>query len=540
MSFFKKNPTRWERKPGDIASRIEADDVKRIWLNRPFIVQEGTAALLFSKGALLGTVEAGEHDIDGVIRRFFHGDDPTTLLIIDDGEFPLDTTIDGLYSSEQVGLSATVRLTIALAASELFYRNTMRDRRSYNLADLKMHLQAELHDALLAYTSVHPIDSLYSNPQLRAQAESAIQERIGTNLAALGFGLVTVNVLNVTSSEYDTHRSGVAEVSMFDKGADLEAIRLEVLQRARETFAHDGKHQAVTDSDLSNAVNQAIHELGLKDQLRVDELQNLQETLDQDMADFRQQRDQARESDKLEHETDIDSTRREHQRTQDRLDLDSFLGIRIEEAKAAQAVRDEARSGEAKDFDLEAAKMNRVLDMAERYKGIKTNELREKAEIFSQADTATKIALGAADADALLELEKIDQQGKMTPDQLLVIAAEKSTDVAAALAQKFIADGRMNDEMMDQLRRQLDSERAMNRDHAMQLERVLNTSLNNMGNVASARSEAHGPGNQTIVTPGFGGPAVINPQMSPQQPPVPEQNSANPSDSDGNTDQKKH
>jgi hypothetical protein len=535
MSFFKKDPTTWERKSGDIASRIVADDVKRIWFNRPFIVQEGTAALMFSKGQLLGSVGPGEHDIDGVLRRFFHGDDPTTLLIIDDGEMPLGTTIDGLYSNEQIGLSATVRLTIALAAPDLFYRNTMRDRRSYAIEDLTNHLQAELHDALLAFTSVHSIESLYNNPQLRAQAESAIQERIGTNLAALGFALVTVNVLSVTSDDFDRHRGRSAHISMYGKNADLEAVRLKVLQRAREFAAGDNKHKAVTDTVLRDAVNQAVHELGLKDQLRADELLKLQETLDQDMADFKMQREHARESTEVDHQIDLDSTSQEHKREQERLDLDSFLGNRIAESKASQAVRDEERSGEAKDFDLEAAKMDRVLDWSERHKKIKTDDLREKAEIFSQADTATKIALGAADADALLELDRIDQQGKMTPDQLLVIAAEKSTDVAAALAQKFIADGRMNDEMMDQLRRQLDSDRAMNREHAMQLERVLNTSLNNMGKVAAARSEAYGPGNQTIVTPGFGGPAVINPQVPPSTPGQPTPPAEQSSESDSST-----
>ncbi|MCA9311729.1 MAG: hypothetical protein KDA21_11025 [Phycisphaerales bacterium] len=524
MGLFGKKPTTWERKAGDIASRIEAADVKRIWLNRPFIVKDGTAAVMFSKGRLLGRVHSGEHDIDGILRRFFHGEDPTTLVIIDDGEFPLDGAVDGLYSREQIALKATLRLNLVLADPEVFYRNTMRDRRSYTITDLHSHLRPELHDALLAFTSVHAIEDLYNNPGLRQQAEDAMQERLGTNLAALGFALVNINVLGITSPAYDAHRANMASAAMSGREAGLEGERLAVLQRVREMKAGNTRHEATTDADLRDAVNQAIHELGLKDRLRADELQKLQETLAQDFVDFKRERERGREGAELEHTTDLDATRRDHERRQAALDLDAFLDARIREAKSAQDRRDLERSGEAKDWDLVKQKRDDALDAMARLKGIKTADFAARADILKNADTATKIALGAGDASALLELDRLDKQAKMSPDQLLVLAAEASPDVAAALAEKFRADGRMNEELMDQLRRQLDAERTMNREHAMQLERVLNQALGQMGNVASTRAAAHGPGHQTVVAPGgLGGPTVINPQVpgqSNQTPPA--------------------
>lgn len=515
MGLFGKKPTTWERKPGDIASRIEADDVKRIWFNRPFIVQDGTAALMFSKGRLMGRVEAGEHDIDGILRRFFYGDDPTTLVIIDDGEMPLDCLIDGLYSRDQITMSASVRLTIGLADPELFYRNTMRDRRSYTLSDLQSHLRPELHDAILAFTSTAPIDQLFNNPSLRGQAEASLQERIGTNLASLGFTLVTVNVLGVSSPTYDKHRGRVGDVAMFGRGADLEAERLAVLQRARELAARESKHAARSDTDLRDAVNQAVHDLGLKNRLRADEIAKLEETLAQDMADFTRGRERAREADELDHTQGLDASRGAHDRGQRALDLDAFLESRIKDARNRQAVRDEERDGESKDWDLTERKRISALDALRTIKAIKTDDLARRASIYQGVDTATKIALGAGDAAALLELDRLDKQSKMSPDQLLVLAAESSPAVAAALAEKFRAEGRMNEEMMEQLRRQLDTERSTNREHAMQLERVLNMALGQMGNVAAARSAAYGPGNQTVVAPGFGAPTVINPQVPP-------------------------
>lgn len=529
--FDRKKPTKWERKPGELASRIEADDVKTFWFQRPFIVQEGTAALMFSKGKLLGRVEPGEHDIDGVLRRWFTGDSPTTLLMIDDGEFTVDCAIDGLYSREQIALSASVRFTAGLADAELFYLNTMRDRKSFTLDELRQHLRPELHDALLAMTSTCTMEELYNNPGLRQKAEATLQERLGVNLAALGFAVSAVNVMSVTSPMYDAHRGNMAGVAMSGKQTTLEAERLAVLKRAREIAAADAKDKEIGETELRNAINQAKHELGIKDRLRADEVQKLNATLEQDMIDFKRQRERGREVAELDHTLDIDGTKRGHTREQAALDLGAFLDSRIKEAQAGQTLRDLSRSGEEKDWELNVKKRDAALDALARLKGIKTDDFGKRAEILGKADTATKIALGAGDAASLLELEHMAQQGKMTPDQLLVLAAEKSPAVAQALVEKFKAEGRISDEMYEQQRKHLDQVIAMHREHAIQQERSHRASLDAMAQVATARSAAYGPGQQTVVTTGFGTPTVINPPMPPgpggaqQGPASPGQNS---------------
>jgi SPFH domain / Band 7 family len=526
--FSAKKPTGWVRKPGDLASRFEADDVKSIWFNKPFIVQEGTAALMFSKGRLEGRVEPGEHDIDGFLRRWFRGEAPTTVLIIDDGEFAADFTkkgesaVDGLYSREQITLSAAVRLTLSLADPELFYRNTMRDRKTYTIAELQQHLRPELHDALLSLTSVSGIEDLYNNPGLRQKAEQMLQERLGVNLAALGFAVSTVNVMSVTSPMYDAHRGNMAGVAMEGKETSLKAELLAVRKRAREIAAADAKDKDVGDAELRNAINQAVHELGLKERLRADEFQKLNATLEQDMIDFKRQRERGREVAELDHTLDVDGTKRAHGREQAALDLGAFLDSRIKEAQTGQTVRDLDRSGEQKDWELSVRKRDAALESLAKLKGIKTDDYARRADILGKADTATKIALGAGDAESLLELERMDQQGKMTPDQLLVLAAEKSPAVAQALVEKFKAEGRISEEMYEQQRKHLDQVIAMHREHAMQQERSHRASLDAMAQVATARSAAYGPGQQTVVASGFGTPTVINPPVPPSpstQPP---------------------
>ena len=68
--------------------------------------------------------------------------------------------------------------------------------------------------------------------------------------------------------------------------------------------------------------------------------------------------------------------------------------------------------------DALAAKKRKELD--------EVDVTRERIAAVSGTDTATKIALGLGDKEALLELERLDRTKSMTPEQLLVLAAEKS------------------------------------------------------------------------------------------------------------------
>jgi SPFH domain / Band 7 family len=520
MGWFSKKTDHWERKPGDVAVRIDSSDVKRNWINKPFTVWDGTVALVFAKGELLGKLVAGKHDIDGPFRKWIAGDQQTTLLIVDDGDLSLDARVSGLYSRENVQLDASLRLTMSLSVPEAFYLNVMKDRRRYVEDDLRSQLQPEFYDALLAFTSTHPIDDLYHNAELRQQIADQLRERVGQSIARLGFSLVALNLVNITSDQFDPRREAMADVHLEGRDAAVEAARLEVLKSIRENLADSEKHKTLTEHDLIDAMRQATHELGLKDRLRADEYQRLEARLAQDALDYYQEREQSREMGQVEHGLEIEATEREHGRTQSDRDVDTFLGQRIRGAEAEAQVDDLERSGRAKDWDLARKIRDDTLDARRKKKMTDVEVERERVKSLSQADTATKIALGLGDAQALLELERMGRQKEMTPDQLLVLAAAESEAVAAALTERFKSEGKLNDEVMEQLRRQMEQERLTNRDHASQLERVMNQALQQMGQVATARSDAYAPGGQTIITPGQSQkPIVINPQQAPPPPP---------------------
>lgn len=517
MSWFSRKTTKWERQGGEVARRIESSDVARDWGTRPFLVFEGTRALVFSRGALIGEVTSGLHDIDGPFRRWIHGDDPTTLIIVDDGEIAVDFRIDNLYSREDVLLAFDLRLVLTLGSPETFHRNVMKDRRQYDSTDLSNYIRPEITDALLGLTSTQPIEDLYHSASLGTRVTEHLQKALEDRLAGLGFGLISVDVVRVESERFDEVRSTGAEVHLEEKQADLQAARLGVLKHVRESLAANERHESVTRSELDDAIRQAVHELKLKDTLRADELARLEVRLAEDALDYEQQRTHARADVERDHELQSDGERRAHDREQASLDLGTFLDEKIRTATARETERDLEREGDQKDWELASKMRDDAMEARGRLKMQDVDVQKAQIDALRDADTSTKIALGLGDAEALLELERLEKQQSLTPDQLLVIAAEKSDAVAAALAERFKSEGKLNEEVLEQLRRQLEQERSTGREHASQLERVMREALKQMGTVAAAKAESQGPGDQTIVTPGMGGPAIINPRRTESQ-----------------------
>lgn len=515
MGWFSRKSVsakQWRREPGDIASRVEAADVKRDCVNHPFVVYDGTIALLIQQGRLLGELAAGKHDLDGPLRKWLIGDDPTVLILTDAGDIVVDASVTGLYSVENIGLDVDLRLTLTMASPETFWLNVMKDRRRYTISDFVEHQRPEFHEVLLAFTSTRPIEDLYHNPALRAQMEQALRERAGARLDRLGLALASLNVARVSSQQYDPLREQGAGALLEDRKATIETTRLKVLQRVRENLATDRQHESITESELRDAVQQATHELGIKESLRDDELASLNARLEQDAADYGQQRLQSREADQVKHDLGLDAAKKEHKRQQESLDIDTFLATRLKQTKADEDVRDLERQGEEKDWKLAREMRDEALAARKRMKIDDVDVEAARIESLAKADTATKVALGLGDQETLLELERLEKQQSMSPEQLIVLAAEKSEAAAMALAERFKSEGRVNDEMMDLLRQQVDRERLSNRESADRLERILRESLQQMGKVASAKAESQGPGDQTIVTGGMGGGTVINPK----------------------------
>jgi regulator of protease activity HflC (stomatin/prohibitin superfamily) len=140
MALWKSRINEWRRQEDEIAKRIDADEVRREWMNRPFQVGEGSVSLLFVEGRLEGRLVPGRYDVDGPLSRWKEGDTATTIVMIDTCGLVFELPFEGLVTKEHVPVSVRVRVVLRLsddeAAPERFWRQVIRDQGTYSKSNL--------------------------------------------------------------------------------------------------------------------------------------------------------------------------------------------------------------------------------------------------------------------------------------------------------------------------------------------------------------------------------------------------------------------
>lgn len=169
------------------------------------------------------------------------------------------------------------------------------------------------------------------------------------------------------------------------------------------------------------------------------------------------------------------------------------------------------------------------LEVEEKKQQIEAKTLEDRTKASAQA--LLSILDGPA-ADRILQLEQFRVREKLTPDQLVAMAAADNPHMAHVLAEKYKAEAAMSDERFKQLQEFMTKQEAVSRESADRLERVMNVSLEQMGMTATTRAQAPFS-SQTVVTPGgLGGPPiVVNPPAGNEQSACPKCGKMIPSDS---------
>lgn len=528
MDFLGKTKpiSQWKREAGDLAARITGDEIQRRFFSQPFVIEMGTVGLEFSDGRLVGTLEAGKHTLDTLLRRWVSGPRTISVVVTDAGAFHVDLPVTGLVSSDNIGLELDLRLELTLDQPGDFVANTLKSRDRYTVSDLTGHIGREVHDALSAMTMRRSIQEMYASDSLRTEAEDLLLSRFAQSLGELGFALLAVRVTHIRSDQYDAIRRGRGETALGEWGADVEASRQAVRARMREILRKACKEDVASEADFQNATGQALHELKLKDTLRADEFERLSIRLREDIRDDLLDRSRVRARDEAEHAQELDARTRDHARQQELREVEARLAR--EQLEADAKVRRHRTLDETNRAEIQQAMslQAQAIENKLAYQKAKAEGLAARIAAMEGASAKTLIGLEMGDRDALLELARLEHERHLTPEQLMIRAAEKSEPLAAALARKFEAEGKMNAELvnnlLDQVKRERDqrgTDQQMSRDHADRLERVMRESLKQMGEVAATRAAAT-PAAPTVITgagvvPGVSsGTVIVNPAGS--------------------------
>ena len=512
---------RWARMPEDFAARIEVDAIQG-WLVKPLIVEHGTRAMFFQRGKFRGEAKPGTYDVGGLISRLTHfmTDQAASILLMDAGDVELDLENDNLWTSDRYQVGTSLRLVVRIDEPEAMFVNLIKARSRVTIDDLECSLAGEAQMLMEGIVGKYQAQQLFSSLDARNEIETLLREHLATTFSRFGLSLVHLRFIDFSGTEFEEMRKRHADLQRDRERVDLKADRNKLNQRLREDLTEERMHAFKHEKDFEEFVRQTEHDLSLGQIIRDDEMNRLKERFT-----FERDREQ------LLRRIEIEGIASEEQREQ------AWKQLLAEERERDEKHRNELErqldtaknQAEIDKTKLETERLEHAEDMRQAEEGIAL--LREMKEI-ERADERHEVELegltlehrGRATVQALMsivdgpaaerlaELEKLRMRESMTPDQLLLLAAEASPGVAVALAKKYEAEGQLGQDVRVQLERRIDEQREMSKEQADRMERMMQTALQQMGGVAATRAQGIQP-TQTVVTPGgVGAPIVINPQ----------------------------
>ncbi|MHC4198379.1 MAG: SPFH domain-containing protein [Planctomycetota bacterium] len=439
---------RWPRQDEDIALKVETSDL-RGFIKKELDIEQGTEAALFQHGRLVGVVGPGRYTADSIFKRITPlAKVPTTILLYDASDREITVETDGLRTSDGAGVSATYKVTLRLTDAANFFENLFKGRRSLKLPALAERISDELRAALKGAVVGKTLAEVFEAPDFRASTEQALRKATEPVLARYGMSLAQLAFIDFFSPDYEVLADKKGELAQAIRQGDIDLEKLKITQRLRRTMSREKMETFSSEQEFADFVRQTEHELGMKDVIRADEIAKLKAGFGRKL-----------EKDALLHEIEVRKVRH---------DAD------IDEAMKAQ-------------------------DLSRRARELAREDERERLAIRSQATAEALLSItdGPA-ADRLARLAELERKEKLSPEQLLAIAAAASPEAAAAYAREKGLKG--HEEV---LKRQEE----LHSKYTDRMERIMRTAMEQMGLVtASAARAAPGapacPKCSGIIAPG--------------------------------------
>lgn len=514
---------RWSRRPGDFAVRIDKQDIKG-WLAKPLIIEHGTRALLFQNGLCKGELGEGSYDTGGFLKRLVHFnlDMHACVVLVEAGDVVIDLENGQLWTADKMELASTERLVLRIADPDAMFVNIFKGSNRVGLDELECQLAGEVQMLLAGIVGEFAAEDLFTGDDARNEVETQLRYTMATTLGRLGLELVQLRFVSFSGEAYEALRRKWGRVRAEEGKVDIVDARAKLRQRLRTTLTQDKMDGFKSDSELEEFIRRTEHDLGLKAVVRDDEMQRLKEG-----CAFERSRDAVLRR------IEIEGIENDEQRARAWKDLHAEESIRDEahahdlKRQLAQAKTDAEKQKIQLDLDaLQHARDMREagdgLDLLERTKDIEQAELdreqqREAATLEARGKATAEALLSVVDgpaADRITALERLRARENMSPEQLLAIAAEASPEAAKALGAKYQAEGQINAERLAELQHHMAEQREMADGQADRMERVMQTALAQMGQVAATRARPIEPAGHTVVAGGLGAPVVITPPTS--------------------------
>lgn len=544
----------WRRQPDEFAARIEVEDVDGLF-KKGLIVEAGTKALFFTNGAYSGLVDAGKHEMGGLLHRINNvfSSKRATALLVDAADVELSFTLSNVQTRDPVRLTTDCRIVLRLDDPTGFFENLMKSRASYPLPELKSFLFEELQNAVQEFVGAQTVNDLSSNLAVKRKLEETATAHMATTLERKGLTLVQVRVLNFRHERLDAATRAREEywLSADEMNVKLQGhqqtvgltrrlLDAETEKALVEVEAHEqrlGVFRRLQEAKWESAeqLERTGREYDKKRLIREDEWAELKRTYEERQGDhalarahtlqlltINQNAEQARAALLL---AQAQRGLTDAQRSEGQAQLEHQLTTARSEAVrklsdewARFALDRDKRRGEREDDDEEA---RRALERLRQLKEIKAAEadreldrkLKEQqatAEVFAKLTPETLIAMAdEKKAPILAELRRTELLRGATEEQILAMAAANNPDVAKAITEKYHGASAASEQMLKMQREHAAQMQLAANRNADRLQEMFNRGMDTQRDTAVAAARAGQPAATTIVTPGVGQPGMM-------------------------------
>jgi hypothetical protein len=557
----------WQRRPNDLAHRFEASDLNSYFLGltKKITVMQGTKAIFLQGGKYQGDLPPGTYTADSLIEflKTLNFYEKTTIILVDDGDIPVDFSIGELRTSESFNAGVKGRMVIKIDKPILLFDNLMKSRPHLEIIDLLSNIRNELLNVLQSKIKGYSFEDLYGNLELRKELQQDFEFNLTTTLSRWGLQLVHLPYFDYDESywqdiirqrgamsrellekrekmrkEAEIHLSEdeqkvetkvkKTEVDRAEEMIDRERETIErkrfdeITRLFRERLTEDKMNEFKNAEDLEKYIYDIDKERAFR-QNEMTDLKILFETNRQDKAIARKlMLEHMEQSHRLAMKGEVIEADVKGRRTVDDYDLEKRGKVSGQDVKEAEAGIELLRKMKA--AKREDATGYQALELEKVQKAADIEAQRLKARSGATDEAQISMAEGKA-GEQLTELAKMRQAKSLTEEQMMALSAKDSAAVAAALKEKYSSQ-QTKEQLEQRLKDQqvfVDRMATMEDKNRDQMERILGKSLEQMGQTASTRATSGSSGGTTVVSPGgFGAPVIIGGAVPvPQVPPVP-------------------
>lgn len=264
----------WNILPGQLAAKVDEQDLAAYKDIKGFVVQEGIKALFFADGALVGELPGGKYPFKDMgveekkglkkffanIAAFFKGKQASALadaasiiiVLMRDAEFPMvfvekDMPTAGIRSDVAVHIMAKITNIIQ------FYRDQLLDKKFVSFEKLAEAIRPSIRTLLEDVVTGVDAASISSNAQMR----ESILDSLKLNISSIFPYISVERVIRLSGSNEELEELRKMEEELYISEKELEQLskRNNFLNRLNDEKLQQQLREAQTQADFVAAMN---------------------------------------------------------------------------------------------------------------------------------------------------------------------------------------------------------------------------------------------------------------------------------------------